>query len=76
MMFGGRDLIFKNLERSPEVKGQVKFQVAPIELKFGEGDEGKLVQNVYRGGCPQKSNEVKGQVKFEVAMMEAQTLGE
>ncbi len=26
--------------RSPEVKGQVKFQVARIELKFGEGDAG------------------------------------
>ena len=26
--------------RSSEVKGQVKFQVARIELKFGEGDAG------------------------------------
>ena len=35
--------------RSPEIKGQVNFQVAQIELKFGEGDARPRasVQNVY-----------------------------
>ena len=39
MVLGGKGLISKeNFARSPEVKGQVKFQVAQIELKFEEGD--------------------------------------
>ena len=29
-----------NFTRWPEVKGQVKFEIAPIELKFGESDAG------------------------------------
>ena len=37
MVVGARADYFR---RSPEVKGQVKFQVAQIELKFGEVDAG------------------------------------
>ena len=53
MAFEGKGLIFqKNFARSPDVKGQVKIQVAWIEFKFGEGDiinSRTRLQNVYRG---------------------------
>ncbi len=50
--------------RSSEVKGQVKFQVAPMELKFGEGDAGPRAWVKCVSRMP---SEVKGQVKFLVA---------
>ena len=45
-------------------KGQVKFHVARIWLKFGEGDAS--AKCVLR----RRPSEVKGQVKFQVARME------
>ncbi len=68
---GGKGLIFqKNFARSPETKGQIKFQVARIELKFGVMLDRGQVQNVFGGGCPPRSSEVKGKVKIQVASME------
>ncbi len=44
MELGGKGLIFqKNFAWSPEVKCQVKFQAAQMELIFGEGDASPMV---------------------------------
>ena len=57
--------------RSSEVEGQVKFQVAWIELKFGEGDaRPRASAKCLSRKCPPRSSEVKGQVKFQGAWIE------
>ncbi len=40
MVIGGKGRL---CQKVTEVKGRVKFQVARIELKFGEGDAGPMV---------------------------------
>ena len=66
---GGKGLRFgSNFTRWPEVKGQVKFQIAPIELKLGESDAGWEASTIrVRRRTP---SEVKGQVKFQLAPIE------
>ena len=61
--------------KSSEVKGQVKFQVARIELKLGEGDARSRAsaKSVSRRICPPRSSEVKGQVKGRVKFQVAPT---
>ena len=58
---------------SSEVKGWVKFQIAPIELKLGESNSqlGAIMKHTWKW----RSAGVKGQVKFQIAPIELK-LGE
>ena len=60
--------------RTPsEFKSQVKFQLAPIELKLGDGNAGWEAST--KGVSRRTPSEVKGQVKFHIAPIEVK-LGE
>ena len=64
-----------NFTRWPEVKGQVNFQIAPIELKLGESNAGCRVSKTQVSLALWCYPGAKGQVAFQIAPIELK-LGE